>query len=714
MAQPYLSASWYRVAHLKPHIRAHTQFHRHHYRGQLWYVLQDHSTGRCHRLSPTTYQLAGLMDGERTAQEIWDLASARLGDDAPTQDETIRLLGLLHTADVLICDAPPDTTELLRRQQRREAQEWWRRFSNPLSIRVGLLDPDHFLERWLPAVRPLFSPVALVFCGLLIGAALLLAGAHGAELSEGALTLLEPRNLLLMWILYPLIKAFHEFGHAFATKYWGGEVHDIGVLFLVFFPIPYVDASAASAFSDKWKRMAVGAAGVGVELVLASLALFVWLSVEPGLVASIAFDIMVIGGASSLFFNGNPLLRFDGYYVLADAIEIPNLSSRSKDYLTYLTLRHGFGLEQVRQPVTGQGEEGWFVGYGIASYLYRLTVLVAIALFLAGKLFVVGVLLALFALVMQLLVPLLRGAAFVLTNPRVATRRGRAIATSTAFILVIVGLFAFLPTPSFTRAEGVIWPPDGTHVRAGASGFVIRLLAPPDSVVTRGLPLVLIRDPELEARAAVLEAQLSELRARLHAEQTSDRVRAEMTRDEMASLESSLARTRERIGEVVIRSPSDGTFVSPLARDLLGRFIEQGQLIGYVVGDSIDRARVILRQSDVALVREHTEGVELRLSSRVGQVIPARISREVPAALERLPSPALGTLAGGRVPVDPRDPDGTQTLEKVFQLDVEMATGTGASEIGERVYVRFHHGSETMARRSYRALRRLFMREIGV
>ena len=123
---------------------------------------------------------------------------------------------------------------------------------------------------------------------------------------------------------------------------------------------------------------------------------------------------------------------------------------------------------------------------------------------------------------------------------------------------------------------------------------------------------------------------------------------------------------------------------------------------------------VILRQPDVALVRERTEGVELRLSSRVGQVIPARISREVPAASEHLPSPALGTLAGGRVPVDPQDPGGTQTLEKVFQLDVEMATGTGAHEIGERVYVRFHHGSETMARRSYRALRRLFMREIGV
>jgi putative peptide zinc metalloprotease protein len=661
-----------------------------------------------------TYQIAGLMDGERTAQQIWDLAVSRLGDDAPTQDETIRLLGLLHDADVLVCNVSPDTAELLHRQQRKEVHDWWRRFLTPLSIRIGLLDPDAFLERWLPVVRPFFSRMAVVLWGLMIGTALLLAGSHWPELSEGALSLLEPHNLLLIWIVYPLVKGLHELGHAFATKLWGGEVHEMGISFLVFFPIPYVDASAASAFSDKWKRAFVGAAGVGVELVLASLALFVWLSVDAGIAASIAFNVMVIGGASSLFFNGNPLLRFDGYYVLADSIEIPNLSSRSNSYLSYLVLRHCFGLQEVRYPVTACGEGAWFVAYGVASYLYRLTVMVAIALFLANKLFVIGVLLALFAIATQVIAPLLRGVAFVVASPRLARRRTRAVATLAASILVSAGLFAFVPTPSFTNAEGVVWPPEGTHVRAGESGFVLRLLVPRNAVVTRGQALVLMRDPELEAQAAVLEAQLSEVQARFHAERTSDRVRAEISRGEIASLEASLARVRERIGEMVIRSPAQGSFMSPLAGDLAGRFIEQGQLVGYVVGDSIDRAQVVLEQEDVALVRERTESVELRLSSRIAQVVPARISRHVPGASNRLPSPALGTLAGGSVSVDPRDPDGVRTLEKVFQIDLEMTTETGASEIGERVYVRFHHGWETLASRFYRALRRLLLREIGV
>ena len=126
------------------------------------------------------------MDGERTTQQIWEVATARLGDEGPTQDETIRLLGLLHSADVLRCDVSPDTVELFRRSQRREQSEWWQRFMNPLSLRFPLFDPDAFLDRWLPTVRPLFGWTgALVWLAVVLGA-VFLAAAHWTELSEAA------------------------------------------------------------------------------------------------------------------------------------------------------------------------------------------------------------------------------------------------------------------------------------------------------------------------------------------------------------------------------------------------------------------------------------------------------------------------------------------------------------------------------------------------
>ncbi len=576
MSESLFSASWYRVAGLRPRIRDHAGFHRHLYRGDLWYVLQDRSSGRCHRLTPSAYQLVGLMNGERTTQEIWQLSSERLGEDAPTQDEAIRLLGLLHSADVLRCDVPPDTVELFQRQQRRSEGEWWRRFTNPLSLRLPLFDPDAFLTRSLHLVRPLFSaPAAVVWLSVVVWA-VLTAVSRWAELTQGdSMELLDPRSVLLFGILFPMVKVVHELGHGYATKMWGGEVHETGIMFLVFMPLPYVDASASSVFPSKWRRAAVGAAGILVELFLASLALLVWANVEPGLVRSIAWHVVWIGGASTLLFNGNPLLRFDGYYVLSDLIEIPNLAARSRQHLASLAQRYVCRLDHVRSSVTARGEAAWFLGYGVASFVYRLVILVGIAVFVANQFFIVGVALALFAVTMQVVVPLIRQIAFLLTSPRLGEKRPQALAITGAIALALAVLTLLVPLPSRTRAEGVVWAPEGAEVRAGADGFVLQVLARPDTLLKPGQPLLLTRDPSLEAQVAVLEAQLQELRARHHAERGRERVKARITAEEIETTVKALGYARQRVGEMVVRSPVAGVFVISQPHDLLGRFVRQ-------------------------------------------------------------------------------------------------------------------------------------------
>jgi putative peptide zinc metalloprotease protein len=167
-----------------------------------------------------------------------------------------------------------------------------------------------------------------------------LAGLNWSTLSENVVDrALAPQNLLLLWFVYPLVKAIHELGHAYATKIYGGEVHEIGVMFLVFVPVPYVDASASSSFPDKRQRMAVGAIGIGVEMLLAAVAVFVFAHATIGLVHAIAYNVILIGGVSTILFNGNPLLRFDGYYVLSDLLDVPNLGPRANAYVGYLAQR---------------------------------------------------------------------------------------------------------------------------------------------------------------------------------------------------------------------------------------------------------------------------------------------------------------------------------------------------------------------------------------
>ncbi len=715
MSEPLLSPSWYRVAQLRPRVRDHARFHRHRYRGQRWYLLEDPVSGRAHRLRPAAWFAVGLMDGARTADEIWETACARLGDDAPSQDELLRLLGMLHGADLLRCDVSPDTAELLRRTQRRERAEWWQRLVQPLSLRVPLVDPDALLVRLLPLVRPLFSRSAALLAGASVCLAGLLAAAHGPELVAGAAArLLEPGNLPLLLLAYVLLKALHELGHALAVKHWGGEVHEMGILFLVFFPVPYVDASAATAFADKWKRVAVGAAGIGVELGVATLALFVWLLVEPGTVRSLAYDLVWIGGASTLLFNGNPLLRFDGYYVLSDWIEIPNLRARSSQYFAHWVQRRVFGLERVRNPVTAPGEPAWFVGWGLASGVYRIAVVFAIALFVAERFFFVGVLLAGAALATQIAVPLLRQADFVLRSPWLGEQRARALTASALALGALLALTLLLPLPLATRAQGVVWPPEGTHVRAGAEGFVAEVFAAPGAQVESGQPLLRTRDPELEAELAVREARVRELRARYRAARGGDRVRFQNLRDELTAAEDARSRARERIAASVIRSPAAGRFVAPGRQAWEGRFVRQGELLGYVVGPAISTVRVVVPQESAALVQERTRGVELRHSRRPREALTARVLREIPAATDRLPSAALGATGGGPFAVDPGDAEGLRTTRSVFQVELELPSTAAVAEIGGRVHVRFDHGAEPIARRGYRALRRLLLGRLGV
>jgi putative peptide zinc metalloprotease protein len=665
------SPSWYRVAGLKPRIRAHAAIHRHAYRGKIWFVLQDHAAGRSHRFSPAAHYFVGLMDGNRTVQELWEAAAKQLGDDAPTQEEVIRLLGQLHSADALLCDVPPDSREVFRRHQRHTRMEWRRRLWTPLALRFPLWDPDRFLERTLPYVNWMFGWLgALVWLGV-VGTAAVLAAAHWTDLTQNiADRLLAPQNLLILWLVYPVVKALHELGHAYATKKWGGEVHEIGVMLLVLTPVPYVDATSAWGFRDKGKRMLVGAAGIGVELFLGALALFVWLSVEAGAVRVVAYNVLLISGISTLLFNGNPLLRFDGYYVLADAIEIPNLGTRANKYLGYLFQRYLLGVRDADSPAESLGERVWMAAYGIAAFLYRAFILFVIIVFIAGKFFLVGVLLALWALATQVFVPVSKSVSFLTSSPGLRRQRGRALSTTVMLVLAAVCLVFVVPAPSWTRAEGVVWVPE--------------------------------------------EAQVRELEAQYDALMQQDRVQAAIVREEMASVRANLERSRERQAALILRSPANGRFVVPQATDLPGRFLAKGQLVAYVVEPKEISARVAVGQDDIGQVRGRTRGVEVMLAGWGADPVPAQIRREVPGGSRQLPSAALGSGGGGVFAVDPRDNQGVTTLGRVFQLELALPPEVRSSYLGARVYVRFDHGFEPVGFQVYRALRQLFLRLLDV
>lgn len=327
---PLESSLWYRVAPLMPKLAIRAKLHRHRYRDEVWYLLQDMASSQVHRFTPATRLIIAAMDGRRTMDELWRLARRYLTDAAPTQDELIQLLGQLHGSDLLASDLPPDALELFERGARSVTQKRRRAWMNPMAARISLWDPGAFLDRHERLWRQLWSLAGgALWLVVVLPALALLPGAWPDLMENISDRVLQANNLLLIALVFPVIKALHELGHATAVRARGGEVHDMGVMLLVLMPVPYVDASAASVLRSRWSRALVGAAGMLVEIFIAALAFYLWLAVEPGLVRAVCFNVILVAGVSTLVFNGNPLLRYDAYYMLADVIELPNLARRA-------------------------------------------------------------------------------------------------------------------------------------------------------------------------------------------------------------------------------------------------------------------------------------------------------------------------------------------------------------------------------------------------
>jgi putative peptide zinc metalloprotease protein len=715
VAGSFLSASWYRVADLRPQLRSHAHVHRQRFRGKSWYVLRDSASGKLHRFSPGTYQVLQLMDGRRSIDVIWQEVAAATGVDAPTQDEVIELLSKLHAGDLLQTDLPPDVAELTERGAKQKRQKRLQSFINPMSIRIPLWDPDPFLNRTWPAVAWLFGPVGIILWLLALVPALVIGAMHWNELT-GSLSdrVLTADNLVMLLVVYPAIKLLHEMGHAYAVKSGDGEVHEMGVMLLVLAPIPYVDATASGAFRSKWRRAFVGAAGMMVELFLASLAVVVWVLVEPGLVRSAAYNVIFVAGMSTLVFNGNPLLRYDAYYILADLVEIPNLAQRANQYWQWLAKRHLFGARELERPQGTPGERRWFLFYGPASFLYRSFVMIAISLFIAGEFFFIGVVLAIWGAITMFVLPVAKGLKYVLSNGEIQRQRQRAMLVTFGGLALFL-LFAFVvPMPLRTHAEGVVWVPENAEVRARGNGFVERLMVSPDALVKEGDVLLVTRDPALDADAVQRSERVRQLEVQYASQMFEERLQAAVVAEDLARERVGLARTEERLGDLLLTAGVSGRFRLPRADDLPDRYVKKGELLGYVLAAPPRVVRAVVSQDDIALVRNHLAGVEVKIADRLAETWTARLIREVPGGQDQLPSKALSLEGGGIHGTDPRDPDGLRSLERLFQFDLELPEGVGELQLGTRVHVRFRHEPEPLASQWGRRLRQLFLSRFHV
>ncbi len=708
-AASLLSPHWYRVAYLKPRLRSGVRVSRQPVRGQTWYVLTDPVSGRHHRFNGLAYALIAGCDGQLTIDELWAQRVDAEGDDAPTQAQAIDVFAQAFGANLLGGDVAPDAGGVMKAQGKRNAQRR-RAALNPLAFKLPLWDPDRFLDAQVHRLAWCFGTAGRwFFFALLLLGALLLASNVG-ELSRATATQLSHgRMLILLWIAYPLVKAVHELAHAFAVKAFGGEVHEMGVTLLMLTPVPYVDASASIAFEDKRKRAVVAAAGIVVELLLASAALALWLLLEPGLLRDAALAVVVVGGLSTVLVNGNPLLRFDGYHVLCDLLELPNLAQRSQRVLQAAAKRAFLGRASDAAESLRGSERAWLVAYAPASWLYRGLLTFALALAVADWNAWLGLALLAVSVWWMLAGPLVSALRWLLGSGEVHGRRGRATALGASALAVCALLTFALPLPHRTRAPAVVWLPDEALVRPLADGFLEQVLVRDGQSVQAGTALMRLSNEPLLQQLAGAQAELAQQQIEHFAAVDGDALRAGLAADRIAALTAERDRLAERVAGLDVRAGTSGTVALDTRRLVVGQHLQQGQIAAHVLPPGAPLVRALVANEDIAVVRAQPGLIEVALAPAGGDTVAAQWLRSVPRASTELITPALGERAGGPIAQDPNDREGRQAKEPRFEIELRLPEGTTAP-VGARAWVTFAHGNATLAELTTQFLRRSFLR----
>jgi putative peptide zinc metalloprotease protein len=673
------SESWYRVANQKICLRPVVKVRRQNFRGERWLVLENPFSNQYFRLRPAAYEFVSRLRPDCTVEQVWQQCLNRFPDTAPSQEAVIQLLSQLYFSNLLQYDLAADSAQLFERYKKRKQREIGFKFLNIMFMRFPLLDPDRFLVRTLPVVKKLISPFGALLWLLVVGFGLKIAVDNFSDLRLQGEGILATNNLFLLYISTVCIKALHEFGHAYFCRRFGGEVHVMGVMLMVFTPMPFVDATSSWSFRERWKRVLVGSAGMIVELFFAAIAAFVWSKTAPGIVHSLAYNIMFVASVSTVIFNINPLLRFDGYYILSDLLEIPNLNQRATTQLRHLCERHLFGVKNSETQAGTRREAGWLTFFGVTSGIYRVIVFSGVLLFVADRFLIIGIVMAAVCLVSWAIVPAGRFVKYLAANPRLDRVRPRAIGVTAGIAVFLIVLLGVVPFPYSFRAPGVVVATQRTQMVNQTAGEVAKLVVPSGSYVRQGQPLLRLKNPELDLELADTQAHLNEVNARLLQAMNQDSADiAPLTslRDSVADVLKKLSVDSENL---TIRARHDGVWVAPGIEDYAGRWLPRGAEVGLLANPAAFEFAATVMEEDVnALFAKKISGASVRLHGDAGEKLPVTHWRVIPGGQQILPSAALGWNAGGEVPVALEgNSQGNKSAEPFFEVLGDLRSSNG-------------------------------------
>jgi putative peptide zinc metalloprotease protein len=719
---------------VRPDLVAQYQSHQ----GQGRWILKDPLALKYYRFEEEEYALLQLLDGQRSLAVLQAEFSQRYAPQTITLAELHQFLARLHHHSLVVSDAPGQGAHLIARHQQKRSQRHRSVLTHLLWWRFSGIDPHRLLGVLNHYVGWCFAPPAMLFALLGISAAVLLIV---VEFDQFMMRLpsfhdfFGPRNWLLLAATWAGTKVLHELGHGMSCRRYGGECHEMGVMLMLLTPCLYCDVSDSWMIPSKWRRAMVGAAGMYFELVLAAMCTFLWWFTHPGLLHYVCLNIMFMSSVSTLLFNANPLLRYDGYYILSDLIEIPNLRQKSQQALEQWLATWFLGWRTQRSETPGLNSP-FLTTFGLASLLYRWMVTISILLFLSTVLAPFGLqslgqLIACLVGASMILAPVRRLVRNIRTPgslQRMSKVRSFATMTLTASVLVAVLLW---PWPHFVRCPILIQPHEAATIYAEVSGRLQQLHVTPGQFVTTGQPLATLDSldlgllvTELDMRRLQLETRRAHLLQRSLQDESAALEVDELTRT-LAAIDSQYHQRQTELENLVLRSPREGWVLPasyipqqtpvdqlrrwaghPLQPHNLGATLSEGESLCLVGDPESLTATLIVQQSDLEFLQPG-QPVRLFLDCLPGTRFRTELEYVSRRALQIAPR-SLSSKAGGEVTTTTDAQGHERPVEATYQASTARLALPSAVVPGVTGSAKVYVGETPLIHRLWRLAHRTF------
>jgi putative peptide zinc metalloprotease protein len=705
---------------LRPDLVVQPQF----YEGMTHYVVKDPIALKYFRFKIEEYFLLQQFDGKNTLQDVKRSFERKYRPQTISVDDLIRFASQLHEAGIAQIDTPEQGKVLIQRRRKNRWKRVWQFMANILYIKIPIIDPERMLTGMYPYFRWIYTRYFITFSVGMMLAALTLVVSRWAEFYSKLPEFQSFFNwytIVYFWCSLAVVKVIHEFGHGLTAKHFGGEVHEMGMLFLVLTPALYCDVTDSWLLPSKWKRIWISAAGIYVELFLASIATFVWFNTQPGILNSLMLSTMFICSVNTVLFNANPLLRYDGYYVMSDYLEIPNLRIKSTQFFLYLFQEKVLGLELPVQNYMPRSRRSLFVIYAIASYLYRWVVTFSILFFLNQflkpyKLTSISRMLAISSLIPLIGVPIYQMVKFVHQPGRMRKVKKARAAGFFAVVAAIIAGVLLIPTPLRVQGTLVLKAADPEVIYPEVEGQVTRIYLRDGDFVKKDQPIAsMINLPKQRERLALTE-QIAINRAKaemyLGSLNTGDRGLLRQYEANASALEPAVSKITEQIGKLTLYAHRDGYVLGLPHPETTGQWLKPGGKPFCEVGDPRKlEAHIILDQSDVDFVKLDQASrpkAWIKIYGDSERTIKSYVDQVSMKNRDEV-SPEQSNQAGGEIATKPDQKTGTlRPLTPIYEVIIPVDNPDLRLHVGSRGFAKIDAGSCTLGWWLWRAIAKTF------